>query len=181
MTAPSILHAVTLPLLLEVVLVVRVLAMSCFCCVVQVLLILQYSYLTAARCLCIPGNSADISGGGSSSGGTSGCVWVLNTDPTATRHVFDLLGLHTTSAGVLPLFLIYLALLMYNYKLGGSSSYQPGLPGAANSTALGGTPRQGAANSGAGAVVLVVALQGWVSKLGVLRRFVVHKLSYYLR
>jgi hypothetical protein len=33
----------------------------------------------------------------------------------------------------------------------------------------------------AGAVLLVVALQGWVSKLWMLRRFVVHKLSYWLR
>lgn len=176
----------------------------CFAAVyVQVLLILQYSYLTAARCLCIPGNSADISGGG----GSSGCVWALNTDPTATRHVFDLLGLHSTSAGVLPLFLIYLALLMYNYQLGSSSSYQPGMPGPANAAAappadpagpmlarpagqgaaqgvsaaaVGSVSRQGPA-SGAGAVALIEALQGWVSKLWVLRKFVVHKLSYYIR
>lgn len=175
----------------------------------QVLLILQYSYLTAARCLCIQSSSSGTSTDGS--GSSTGCVWVLPTDPTTTRHVFDILGLHTTSAGVLPLFLIYLAVLVYNYQLGSSSSYQSNtFPGQQTATAVqpGSSlaPQQGGSGSGsrqevasadaegaggimgrqegsgaAGAVMLVVALQGWVSKLWMLRRFVVHKLSYWLR
>lgn len=83
----------------------------------QVLLIVEYSYLTAARCLCI---SDDTSTGGSDGGSSGGCVWVLPTDPAATRHALDVLGLHSNSAAVLPLFLIYLATLMYNYVLGSS-------------------------------------------------------------
>jgi hypothetical protein len=187
---------------------------QCFCvqpmCIgSQILLILQYSYLTAARCLCIQGSSGS-STSADGSGSSIGCVWVLPTDPTTTRHVFDILGLHTTSAGVLPLFLIYLAVLVYNYQLGSSSSYQsstsPGQQTAAGMQ-LGSSPaqQQGGSGSGsrqevassdegaggivarqeaggaAGAVMLVVALQGWVSKLWMLRRFVVHKLSYWLR
>lgn len=116
------------------------------------LLILQYSYLTAARCMCIaPDHNSSNSwfglGGGSSNslissgcwwtgpsgpgggdkpggggGSSSGCVWALGGNPAATRRMFELLGLHNTAGRVLPLFLIYLATLMYNYLL---RNYQP--------------------------------------------------------
>lgn len=142
----------------------------------------------------------------SSSSASTGCVWALDTDPTATRHVFDVLGLHRTAAGVLPLFLIYLAVLMYNYLLGTS---QPGVSGLlkplsaqpAQSAGLladavhatrgsyndadAGLAGQQASGSRAGragaAVALVVALQGWASKLWTLRRLVAHKIWYHIR
>lgn len=136
-------------------------------------------------------------------------MWALDTDPAATRHVFDVLGLHRTSAGVLPLFLIYLSVLMYNYLL---DPYQPGMAGlsllesgaaaqAAGPSALGsgqsdancntdGVQQQQqtgsasgstAAGAGAAAVILVAALQGWASKLWTLQRLVAHKLWYHIR
>jgi hypothetical protein len=187
----------------------------------EVLLILQYSYLTVARCLCIPGDSASGSSSGSgdstsSGGSSSGCVWVLQTDPAATRHAFEVLGLHRTSAGVLPLFLIYLAVLIYNYTL---SSKQPlaALPlrpgpavrgcvgvqhaqgesrdaaardGAATyDTPEAVRPRSGPAgdaadsrNGGAGAaVMLLVALQGWVGQLWTLSWLLLLKVAYHVR
>jgi hypothetical protein len=182
-------------------------AVAVYCDSLQILLILQYSYLTAARCLCIAGDSGVESP--SSSSGSTGCVWALDTDPTATRHVFDVLGLHRTAAGVLPLFLIYLAVLMYNYLLGSSHPVVPGLlePGSAQSAqsvglilsmadpalathssysdADAGLMGQQAGRSRAGgagaAVVLVAALQGWASKLWTLQRLVAHRLWYHLR
>lgn len=142
----------------------------------------------------------------SSSIGSIGCVWALDTDPTATRHVFDVLGLHRTAAGVLPLFLIYLAVLMYNYLLGTSQPVVPGLlePGSAQppqsadvwadpvlaplssySDADAGLMGQQDARSRAGgagaAVVLVAALQGWASKLWTLQRLVAHRTWHHLR
>lgn len=180
--------------------------------VLQVLLVLQYSYLTAARCLCIPGDGGpgSSSGSGTDSSSSSGCVWALDTDPLATRRVFDVLGLHRTSAGVLPLFLIYLSVLMYNYLL---DPYQPGMAGlslvesgaaavqAAGPSALGSGSSDAngntvsaqqqqqtgsasgsrAAGAGAAAVLLVAALQGWASKLWTLQRLVAHKLWYHIR
>jgi len=182
-------------------------------CILQVLLILQYSYLTAARCLCIPGDATS-SSSDSSGGGSTGCVWVLNSDPTVTRHVFELLGLHRTSAGVLPLFLIYLAVLMYNYQLstapwkniaalGAAQPAEAAHLGAGNSA---GVDRQAAnpavsdrppdgpstasprpevdrsrAAAAGGAMLLMIALQGWAGQLWILSRLLLHKLAYHVR
>ena len=97
------------------------------------LLFMQYSFLTAARCLCVSAvdssSTADPSGDPTPSGPSSGgstCTWILQgLDPYTTRHYFDVLGLHDTSAGVLPLFLIYLATLMYNYRLRKTPAAEP--------------------------------------------------------
>lgn len=181
--------------------------------VLQVLLILQYSYLTAARCLCIPGDTTSSSSDSSGSGST-GCVWVLNSDPTVTRHVFELLGLHRTSAGVLPLFLIYLAVLMYNYQLSTALWQNNAASGAAQApeaTHLGTGSSAGAASQEAnpavsdrpedgpstaspqpevdrsraaaagGAMLLMIALQGWAGQLWTVSRLLLHKLAYHVR
>lgn len=179
----------------------------------QILLILQYSYLTVARCLCIPGDGSSDSSG---SGASTGCVWVLKTDPTTTRHVFDILGLQTTSVGVLPLFLIYLAVLMYNYQLGSNVDWDlaagltdgPALRTATNGSSTQLAPPPDANNAGGsasllhpfsgadseagdvssgggrgagGAVMLMVALQGWAGQLWTLCRLLLLKLAYHMR
>lgn len=79
--------------------------------------------------------------------------------------MFDVLGLHRTSASVLPLFLIYLAVLMHNYLL---ATQQPLVSGVAaaqkaqparslQSTGLFATLGLSAAGSSAGGDVDVVA------------------------
>jgi hypothetical protein len=118
-------------------------------------------------------------------------VWVLSTDPGATRHAFDVLGLHRTSAGVLPLFLIYLAVLVHNYVLAASQpSAAPGYKQGCSVLGLGASSRSapaaaaatdGADGAGGGAALLVAALQGWVGKLWVVCRFMLAKASYHIR
>jgi hypothetical protein len=91
----------------------------------EAVLILQYSYLTAAKCLCI-GSSSSGSGGGSASEGDDGrassssCLWLL--EGLMNKKHLDLLGLHAQAFRIIPLFVVYLATLLHHYLLAG---YQP--------------------------------------------------------
>jgi hypothetical protein len=101
----------------------------------EVLLVAQYSFLTASKCLCIgsqgsgggssggnPSHQGDLapSGSSSSSSGSSGCMWLVGD--AALKHYLDLLGLHAAAGKDILLFLVYLATLTYHHHL---SSYQP--------------------------------------------------------
>eukprot|EP00775_Hariotina_reticulata_P007362 gene7362-7573_t len=206
----------------------------------EVLLIVQYSYLTAARCMCIvpPDSSSTLQqqqyrppvdhlglssssscwrpsqmgspsasthcgiqahdgGGGSlSPGGPGQCVWAIGGDPASIRHMLDVLGLHNTSGRILPLFLIYLATLMYNYSLGngrqhgqlrgrGWTHQASGIVGGtADPVGSGGATRREAAVEGGstGAVVLLLlSLQGWLQQLVLWVRRQLFRLNYHIR
>jgi hypothetical protein len=71
----------------------------------EAVLVLQYAYEIVARCLCSVGGSP----------ATGSCVSLM-ADPQLGRHL-DVLGLHGSAARCLPVFLVYLALLVYNYTL----------------------------------------------------------------
>ena len=88
----------------------------------EAVLILQYSYLTAAKCLCV-GSSSDSSAseddpGRSSS--SSSCLWLL--EGLMSKKHLALVGLHAQAFRIIPLFVVYLATLLHHYLLAG---YQP--------------------------------------------------------
>jgi hypothetical protein len=165
----------------------------------QVLLILQYSYLTAARCMCISHDNSSSSnilgcftGSSDSSSSSSGCVWAFRGDPAATRRIFELIGLHNTPGQVLPLFLIYLATLMYNYTLASQPEVTPQLRSSrwqqrqqqqqrSAATAAGPNPTAAGGGGGGAAVLLLVALQGWAQQLVLWMLLQLHCLAYHIR
>ncbi len=69
-------------------------------------MVLQYTYLSITNCLCSPA--------GGSGGGISCSGWIIR--PTAQRAI-AILGLQASARACLPMFVAYLATLMYNYQL----------------------------------------------------------------
>lgn len=123
----------------------------------QVLLVLQYTFLTAARCLCIDSDESPLldatgrlmthntafcgRGGGVVAAATDGsCGWAPGGDAAGTRRLFNLMGLHVTYVRVIPYLFVYLAVLVHNYSLEGcdssSSSCSAGMRGADSQSSI---------------------------------------------
>lgn len=82
----------------------------------ELVLIAQYTYQILARCLCTIQTPTGPNAAKNSDFPDPGqCLWLLGSE--ATKRHMDMLGLHTSAASCIPLFLIYLTTLMYNYIL----------------------------------------------------------------